>query len=363
MLENSRDRFVIPSCGLYHREVGIHTFELLYFFSESNRYEHIERVWQFLTRKCRRYSHNHYQFTLCHGLRAELLNSSVGQSLKMLVNPRVMVHGELGYLGITDCRSDILTDCRFIFNDFWERHGLAFIKMEYCLANRIDLCMGIEFLEPFSIPDYLDLLKRTPHKNTYRLLSLPDPEDERHSFKIANKRRGLVVYDKVYEQNRFSKSSVELGLNLMRIEYQFYPAGLRKLSREQGIADRYALFTWLMSNAPETICQGIQHCLEITPYRSIEKVKAEIEKQTSWHESTRVKMKKVQQYLYQQGTYDSLVEEMRCQKKMSELYGILERYRQLELSPTTLRKRSGRIYMPSLFMLALYVLRKEFEEE
>lgn len=50
-------------------------------------------------------------------------------------------------------------------------------------------------------------------------------------------------------------------------------------------------------------------------------------------------------------------------KKMSELYGILERYRQLELSPTTLRKRSGRIYMPSLFMLALYVLRKEFEEE
>ncbi len=76
-----------------------------------------------------------------------------------------------------------------------------------------------------------------------------------------------------------------------------------------------------MSNALETICKGIQHCLEITPYRSIEKVKAEIEKQTSWHESTRVKMKKVQQYLYQQGTYDSLVEEMRCQKKCLNCMG------------------------------------------
>ncbi len=165
MLENSRGLFAIPSCGLYHREVGIHTFELLYFFSESNRYEHVERVWQFLTRKCRRYSHNHYQFTLCHGLRAEILNNSVGQSLKMLVNPQIMVHGELGYLVITDCRSDIFTECRFIFNDIWERHGLSFLKMEYCLANLIDLCMGIEFLEPFSILDYLDLLKRIPHKN------------------------------------------------------------------------------------------------------------------------------------------------------------------------------------------------------
>lgn len=362
MHENCWERFAIPSCRLYHREVGIHTFELLYFFSDSDRYERIERVWQFLNQKCRRYAHNRYQFILCPGFRAEILNTIVGQSLKMLVNPRVMVDGELGYLGITDCRSDILTECRFIFNAFWERHGLSFLKMEYCLTNRIDLCMGIEFLEPFSIPEYLDLLKRTPHKSTYRLLSLPNQEDERHSFKIANQRRGLVVYDKGYEQKRFSKSSVVSGLSLMRIEYQLYPAGLRNLSLKLDIVDRYALFKWLMDNAPETICQGIQHCLEITPYRSIEKVKAEIEKQTSWHESTKVKMKKVQQYLYQRGTYDSLVEEMRLQKKMPELYRILGRYRQLGLSPTTLRKRSGQIYMPSLFMLALHVLQKEFEE-
>lgn len=362
MLKNCWERFAIPSCRLYHREVGIHTFELLYFFSGSDRYEQIERVWQFLNRECRRYAHNRYQFILRPGLRAETLNTSGGQRLKMLVNPRVMVHGELGYLGITDCRSDILTEFRFIFNDFWERHGLSFLKVEYCLANRIDLCMGIEFLEPFSIPDYLDLLKRTPHKSTYRLLSLPDQEDEQHNFKIANQRRGLVVYDKIYEQKRFSKRPVVSGLSLMRIECQLYPAGLRKLSLKLGIVDRYALFKWLMDNAPETICQGIRHCLEITPYRSIEKVKAEIEKQTSWHVSTKVKMKEVQQYLYQQGTYDSLMEEMRLQKKMPELYRTLERYRQLGLSPTTLRKRSGRICMPSLFMLALYVLQKEFEK-
>ena len=184
MLKNCWERFAIPSCRLYHREVGIHTFELLYFFSGSDRYEQIERVWQFLNRECRRYAHNRYQFILRPGLRAETLNTSGGQRLKMLVNPRVMVHGELGYLGITDCRSDILTEFRFIFNDFWER----------------------------------------------------------------------------------------------------------------------------------------------------------------------------------QGTYDSLMEEMRLQKKMPELYRTLERYRQLGLSPTTLRKRSGRICMPSLFMLALYVLQKEFEK-
>ena len=50
-------------------------------------------------------------------------------------------------------------------------------------------------------------------------------------------------------------------------------------------------------------------------------------------------------------------------KKCPNCKSLLKRYRQLKLSPTTLRKRSGRIYMPSLFMLALYVLCKEFEEE
>ena len=359
----SWDRFAIPSCRLYHREVGIHTIELLYTFSESNRYDHIKSVWQFLTQECKRYAHNQYQFSLCPGLRAKILNNGIWQYLKLFVNPRVMVDKEEGYLAITDCRSDILSKCRFIFNDFFWRHGLSFLKMEDCQVNRIDLCMGIEFMEPFSIPDYLDLLKRTPHKNTYHLLSLPRQEDERYSFKIANKRRGLVVYDKVHEQKRFSKEDVVSGMSLMRIEYQLYPAGLRSLGRKLDIVDRYALFKWLMDNAPEAMCQGIQTCLDISPYRSIEKVKAEIEKQTSWHESTKEKMRDIQQYLYYQGTYDSLVAEMRDRGKMPELQMVLERYRQLGLSPATLRKRSGRLWMPSLYMLALYVLQKEFEEE
>lgn len=362
MTRNDRERFVIPSCRLYQNEIGIHTFERLYTFSGPDSFGRVGKVWEFLTKKCKRYTHNHFQFSLCPGLRAEFLNNGVWHNLKLLVNPRVMVDGDIGYLRITDCQSDLLTPCRFKFNEYWQRHGLSFIKMEYCLVNRIDLCMGIEFLEPFSIPEYLDLLKRTPHKNTYHLLSLPNAEDERYSFKIANHRRGLVVYDKVYEQHRFSTKQDLSGLNLMRIEYQLYSTGLRKLGGQLDIVDRFVLFKWILDNNPEVMCAGIRSCLEITPYCSLERIKAELEKQTSWRASTKEKMIRVQQYLYHQGGYDSLVEEMRSRNKLPELQMVRERYRQLGFSPATLKKRSGRQYMPSLFMLALYVLEKALEE-
>ena len=362
MTQNGWERFPIPPCRLYQNEIGIHTFELLYTFSGPAGYERVGKVWEFLTQKCKRYARNHFQFTLCPGLRAEILNNGAWHNLKLLVNPRVMVDGRIGYLSITDCQSDLLTPCRFQFNDYWERNDLPFIKMEWCLVNRIDVCMGIEFLEPFSIPEYLELLKRTPHKHTYHPLSLPHAEDERYCFKIANHRRGLTVYDKVHEQKRFSPKQEITGLNLMRIEYQLYSTGLRKLGQQLDIVDRYALFKWILDNTPEVLCMGIRSCLEITPYCTQERLKAELDKQTSWRSSTKEKMRQVQQYLYHQGSYDALVDEMRSRNKLMELQMVKERYRQLGLSPATLKKRSGRRFMPSLFMLAVYVLEKALEE-
>lgn len=362
MAQNGRERFLVPSCRLYQNEMGIHTFELLYIFYGPNAYEQIGKTWEFLTQKCKRYARNQWQFSLCSGLRAELLNQGVRQELKLIVNPRVMVEGTGGYLGITDRQSDMLSPCRFKFNHFWASHGLSFLKMEWCLVNRIDLCMGIEFQQPFSIPDYLDLLKRTPHKSVYRMMSLPGEEDERYSFKLANKRRGLVVYDKVHEQKRFSQNNTISGLNLMRIEYQLYSAALRKLGQKLDIVDRYTLFKWILDNAPEVMCAGVRSCLDIQPYRTMEKVKAEIGKQDPWREATKAKLLRVQQYLYHQGNYDSLVEEMRREGTLPELQMVRERYRQLGVSPATLRKRSGLVYLPSLYMLVLHVLYKACEE-
>lgn len=356
------ERLRVPACRLYRDEFGIHTFELTYFFSGPDGYSRIGQVWTFLTESCKRFARNRHMFLLCHGLRAAMINTPGGQRLKMIVNPRVMVDGEEGYLGITDCRSKVLDRCKFAFDWFWASHGLSFIKMDFCLLTRVDLCMGIEFLEPFSIAGYLDLLKRTPHRTNYHLERLEDEADEQHNFKIANKSRGLVVYDKMYEQRRFSPRQGETDRTLMRVEYQLYSNGLRKLAREKDLINKRELLRWILRHAPELFCEGISSCLAAEPYRSQEKVKAEINRQTSWRPETKTRMLWAQQYLYHTGDYDSLVQMMREENRLAELQMIRERYHQLGISPATLRKRSGLLYLPSLPALVLSALYRHYEE-
>lgn len=183
---SQKERSLFPSCHLYHEEIGIHTLEFLYHFDPVHEEDVMNWIWNGLLKNAPHRSDKTGLANLAPGLNAQIFRTNAGFFLKMIVNPRVMVDGKDGYLGITDCGSNTLGMCRKKFDRYWKQHGIRSIRMKRCNLNRVDLCMNIEFEESFSVPMYLDLLKRTPHDGHYRLQTMENPEDDLHIFKIAN---------------------------------------------------------------------------------------------------------------------------------------------------------------------------------
>lgn len=215
-------------CQLYHDEVGIHTFEVHYHFSLPDEQALLQYIWKNIITTSPRCPHNRQMVSLIPGLHAQMLSTDVGQILKLIINPRVMVDGTEGYCRITDSDANTIRNCIKKFNRYWKDHNITPIRLKSCRLTRMDLCMNIEFGDDFSIPMYLDLLKRTPHDRRLSQQHMKDPEDDHHVYKISNLRRGLVVYDKLYEQQkRFHKQEFDCQ-NLMRIEYQLGTRALRQ---------------------------------------------------------------------------------------------------------------------------------------
>lgn len=272
-------------CRLYHDEVGIHTFEMHYHFSLPDEQELLQYIRKNVIGVYPRCVQNRQMVSLMPGLHAQMLKTDVGQILKFIINPRVMVDGTDGDSRITDSDSNAIRDCTKKFNHYWKDHNITPIRLKRCYITRIDLCMNIEFGNDFSIPMYLDLLKRTTHDLRLSQQHMKNQEDDRHVYKISNRRRGLVVYDKLYEQNRrFCKQEFD-GQNLMRIEYQLRTKALWQLLKQVGEYETKDLLQWALKNASRILCEEIGAMLCTAPYVSSEKIRSAIYKVPNWKES------------------------------------------------------------------------------
>jgi len=89
-------------CRLYHDGVGIHTFEMHYHFSLPDEQVLLQYIWKNIISTSPRCPHNRQMVSLIPGLHAQMLSTDVGQILKLIINPRVMVDGAEGYCRITD---------------------------------------------------------------------------------------------------------------------------------------------------------------------------------------------------------------------------------------------------------------------
>lgn len=366
---SQKERSLFPSCHLYHEEIGIHTLEFLYHFDPVHEKDVMNWIWNSLLKNAPHRSDKTGLANLAPGLNAQIFRTNAGFFLKMIVNPRVMVDGKDGYLGITDCGSNTLGMCRKKFDRYWKQRGIRSIRMKRCNLSRVDLCMSIEFDATFSVPMYLDLLKRTPHDGRYGLQTMENPEDDLHIFKIANGCRALVVYDKLYEQRRFAHDGFDCE-NLMRIEYQMYSKALYKLRRKQTLENDQELLGWMMAHVPEILCKGIAFCLVTDPYVNAEKIRACIQKETGWRQSTKDGLRQMQRELYRAKNYDEYLKRSAISVLSQEgsddlpmeaikpcrLDRKLKCYRDLKLCPACLRKGSGRFYLPSLYQLVCSVL-------
>ncbi|WP_294497843.1 hypothetical protein [uncultured Gemmiger sp.] len=332
-------------CFVLYNEMGIHTMELHYLIPpQSNE---LSLIWKVL-KGGERYPKRFSMAGLIPGLFAEMLGHEYCPVLKLLVNPRVMVDGMEGYLGITSYDADTLLRCQDLFDRFWACNNIG-IRMENCLIARVDLCVDLIMPEWFSIPEYLDLLKRTPRKKSFILQHYEDTAMERHQFKIANQNWGLSVYDKSFEQKLYPANADKEYPNILRVELQLYRAAIGKAAQKLP-AGNVPMLLELMIQTPALLCTKIRDMLGCDPYVSQEKLRACIE-QSAYQGKTKNELWKIQHFLYRTDDFEKVADELRIAYGKSAYHRLLRCYREMGAAPVPLRKRSGLRKLPSLFAL------------
>lgn len=369
-MQSTRKRYGDFGWELYHNEIGIHTFELQYQFNLNTESEILQTIWNRWIRERPYCSRNRYTVSVRKGLRIQLLNVTIGQIMKIIVNPCLMVDEKNGYLEIMDLYGDVFNRCSVCFDEFWRSCGFPSVCMRNCKLTRVDLCMNIAFSGTFTVADYIALLKRTPHKATLKLQVIPDSEQNDHVFKILNKTRGLIVYDKLYEQRQYRQEGFDCD-HLMRIEYQMYSRAIWEQCKREDIFRTQKALLWLLHHSPELLCDGIQDCIFCESYFPSETIRSVLRKRKGWKSSTKEQMWQMQKDLYRTESFDSYLSPYRTMEEWKELTEeeknlywnrekrlskLLKRYKELQISPVALPKRSGILYLPSLYELARGVI-------
>lgn len=339
-------------CSVFENEIGIHTIEFHYGVPAQGN--ELFLIWNVL-KSGERYPKRFSMACLIPGLFAEMLGHEYYPVLKMLVNPRVMANGRDGYLGITSYDADTLQQCRTIFDRFWQQKGIG-IRMNTCTIARVDLCVNLELSEWFPIPQYLNLLKRSPRKKSFILQHYDDAVMDGHQFKIVNQNWGLSVYDKRFEQKQYPVNQGKEYPNIMRVELQLYHATIRKMEKDFPVAN-FEMLWELMVQSPALIGKKIREILGCEHYVSQEKIRACIE-QSSYQTKTKNQLLKMQKFLYQADDFKQFADQLCGSGQKLIYYRLLKCYREMKISPVALPKRSGWLRLPSLYMLAGWAIYK-----
>lgn len=337
---------------LYNQEVGIHTFELKSDFQTAKGESQLQQVWNVL--KAGKLQGKRL-IRLTNGLWAEMIypiREEWSQPfLKIVVNPRVLVDGQEGYLGITDL--DTLERCIRTFEDFWKGKGIE-MPINMCSISRVDLCMNLQMDQSFWVEGYIDLLKRTPHDRKYKLCKFFDSDVDRHYVGFTNNSRRLCVYDKAYEQRRFSRARASQCPNLMRVELQLYRPGIRKVIDEQQSVENIDRLRYMVLNAPRILCQGIYAILPGNPYMDPKSVWQRVELHTELRSQTKAWMKELINQLWQADTYDEVAD----QWENSILRKVRNDFVKIGVSPAAIRGNTQTRFLPCLSAMVTYVLKE-----
>lgn len=338
--------------SLFQNEVGIHTFELKSYFDTPQKKAQMAAIWRVL-------KEGNYQgkklIHLTDGIWAKMERYDYGERtqpvLKIVVNPRVFLDGEEGYLGITD--QAVLERCFEKFEAFW-RSNQVMLTVDDCTVSRADMCMNLQMSPDFPISGYIDLLRRTPHDQRYELYLVPNQKDTLHYAGFTNRGKRLCIYDKAYEQRRFSEARASQCPNLMRIELQMYRHDLWKAQTKQSIFGSQDLLRYLVRLSPELLCQAISHILSQGSYVGPDELMERIWRNGSFHEHTKEEMQKFVAILSRVDTFDELTDRYNglLLRKMRECFA------KIPISPAVIRSDSGLSYLPGLEEMVTYILQR-----
>lgn len=338
---------------LYQNTVGIHTFELQWCMGNAlSGQETLRRIWDVIKNGKLQQKRQRW---LMNGLWAEIVQvHRNGYSdmivLKMVVNPKVMVDGEKGYLEISEKQT--LMDAFRMFDGFWKKQGLE-IRMNDCWLTRVDVCMNLQMHPAFRIPEYLDLLNRTPHELRYSLKGEKNSPPNLYSVSWGNASRSLCIYDKAYEQGRFSEERSALCPNLMRIELRLYSDGVKKVVKKFPAVSTKEAVLRMVDLAPMLLSEGLCMCLPSEPYVRMPELLAVIDQHTELHEKSRQDMRELATSLAMCNIYEELADTA----DRSRLRSLNRKFIGIGISPACIRGDHQPNFLPSLPTMVIKVLK------
>lgn len=253
---------------VFENKVGIHTFELFRDLT-NEEWEHLadkraeissEPLWKFAL--------------LCPGLRFRLLDRP-RRMVTVIVDPRLLrdtAEDEYAYYGITKFGDHYFKTALKNFDALWfDMIGCTFNDFR---LSRVDLCYNVVFPNGNgeTVRKYISLLRHTPWKGRFILEDLPDAEQQPYCFKISNRTRSLVVYDKIFQQAHCYSAQMPPCPAMMRVELQL---GRRAIDEEDDFPTTKKLLRHFLRQAPEIMVEQISKVICPQPYVT----RAEMEKQ------------------------------------------------------------------------------------
>lgn len=253
---------ITPNIDIFEQKIGIHTIELRRELS-IDEWERLNEI------RAEKSSDPGWRFApMCPGMRFALIDAS-GRQLRVIVDPRLLCHDisqdQNAYYGITASGDKLLKKAMQRFDSIW--NGILQCTLDDFQLHRVDICCNVVFCfgDETTVPNYIELLRRTPHNGLYHEEAFADPEERAHQFKLANVMRALTVYDKVYQQRHCFAGEKPPCPAMMRVELQLMR---RQILRDDVFFDTHKQIRHYMRTAPELLRKWLPQILMPHPYVS-----------------------------------------------------------------------------------------------
>ncbi|MDD3230850.1 MAG: hypothetical protein PHE09_16780 [Oscillospiraceae bacterium] len=200
---------------------------------------------------------------LCsQGIHIELFTAKNGNGyLKIILNPRVLIDHDAGYLGIMPKGKEPLKKLKYQFQRAMKEIHAPYSIDQY-LLTRLDLCVNFTGYSG-DIKQYMRMIWKQNAPATYtrypfkseKLSNKENRQRDRHYFRIANKNVEYVVYDKGFQATKegLRIGYLKLPKGLLRFEVHLMRDYIRSLEKQWASNDILSFLHLASQNSADVI--------------------------------------------------------------------------------------------------------------
>ena len=280
-----------------------------------------------------------------------LNKESKGCYIRMVINPRVLIYPQSGYLGILPKDETSVELLGKAFRRVLKKSPFEKDLSQYYLS-RVDLCTNIRCNNKKVFRELVRLLQKTATPKKYQRMFYQHKHKKKanqynkHYIRLACGQQELVIYDKTYQltENDLVVDYEKLPAGVLRVEVHYGRDKLRSIEKKHQMDNLLDLLWLLMQESEKRILKLVGKCYSDLPYLSYEDGQQVIG-DSSFQTDTKERMLILLEQMQRKQTLDKAFQYMGKKYKTSDL---LERFQKLGLNPIPLRKGYAAKKLPSL---------------